>query len=152
MDQDGSRGGRGRDRRDAHESNLRHAVWEPMRNLKRPRATCEISRQPFDKGRNASDRFPRLRGPAAEGPHAPRSLTSSAGSASSYLHPSHASGNVEVRLLLGAVVARVDVVVIGEDSQSLRDVLFVRDAYPHRTAILTGVVQVELSTLGVGHD
>jgi hypothetical protein len=27
-----------------------------------------------------------------------------------------ASGNVEVRLLLGAVVARVDVVVIGEDS------------------------------------
>jgi hypothetical protein len=57
MDQDGSRGGRGRDRRDAYdstifslcprrESNLRHAVWEPVRNLKRPRATCEISRQP----------------------------------------------------------------------------------------------------------
>jgi hypothetical protein len=69
-----------------------------------------------------------------------------------YLHPSHASGNVEVRLLLGAVVARVDVVVIGEDSQSLRDILCVRDAHPHRTAILTGVVEIEVSTLGVGHD
>jgi hypothetical protein len=33
MDQDGSRGGRGRDRRDAHESNLRHAVWEPDAQL-----------------------------------------------------------------------------------------------------------------------
>ena len=35
------------------ESNLRHSVWEPVRNLMRPRATCEMSRQPFDKGRNA---------------------------------------------------------------------------------------------------
>jgi len=35
------------------ESNLRHSVWEPVRNLERPRATCEISRQPFDKSGNA---------------------------------------------------------------------------------------------------
>jgi hypothetical protein len=39
------------------ESNRRHPVWEPVRHFKRPRATCEISRQPFDKGRNTSDRF-----------------------------------------------------------------------------------------------
>ena len=84
-------------------------------NLKRPLATCEISRHPFDKGRNASDRFPRLRGPAAEGTKH-RDLLRVPPRRYQYLHPSHASGNVEVRLLLGAVVARVDVVVIGEDS------------------------------------
>ena len=56
MDQDGSRGGRGRDRRDAHDSTISHRalgrnracdpVWEPVRNLKRPRATCEILDNP----------------------------------------------------------------------------------------------------------
>ena len=64
MDQEGSLGARGRDRRDAHDSAISprelgrnrtcdNRFWEPVRNLKRPRATCEISRQPFDKGRNA---------------------------------------------------------------------------------------------------
>jgi hypothetical protein len=63
-----------------------------------------------------------------------------------------ACSNLEVGLLLGAIVARMNVVVVGEDSQSFRDVLFVWDAYPHRTTTLTGVIQVELTALGVVHD
>jgi hypothetical protein len=46
----------------------------------------------------------------------------------------------------------MNIVVVGEDTQSFRDVLFVWDAYSHRTTTLTGVIQVELSALGVVHD
>jgi hypothetical protein len=34
----------------------------------------------------------------------------------------------------------------------MRTHIFVWDAHPHRTTTLTGVIQVELSALGVVHD
>jgi hypothetical protein len=79
MDQDGSRGGRGeRSERDAHDSTISPRASAGIKSatpglgtgaqLEEAASACEISRQPFDEGRNASDRFARLHGPAAEGP------------------------------------------------------------------------------------
>jgi hypothetical protein len=59
---------------------------------------------------------------------------------------------VEVGLLLRAVVARVNLVVVGEHPQSLGHVGFVRKAQSQRASILAREPQVELPALDVvGH-
>ena len=59
------------------------------------------------------------------------------------------SGEMEIGLLLRAVVARVKLVAIGEHPERLRHIRFVRKAQPHRVSILKCVLQVQLPTFQV---
>ena len=62
------------------------------------------------------------------------------------------SGDLEVRLMLRAVIARVKVVVVGEHPQGFRHIGFVGEPQPQRTPVFSRIPVVEVSALGVIHD